>query len=327
MRLGWSLVLIGCTGSTAPEVTSSDIEPLPMDDVLRMNHVQAKGSHNSSHVQSENVFDDSHRYTHPPLDEQLDLWQVRQLELDLHWHLDLGLQVHHLTGIDQKSSCPQFADCLDTVAAWSDSHRQHSPILIFLEYKDDDVDQIHPDYGELDGRWPDIEDALLTAFGRERMIVPDDVRGDHPTLPAAIAADGWPTLGEARGKIYVSILNGGDPRDEYLEGASNLEGRVMFTRSPDPDVADAGVFKDMGASTATELAELGFITTSNVSGAGQDFASQEAERLEMAAAGLHHLATDFVAPSATEEGWFDLPVGCNPRTAPEGCTPEMVDPY
>jgi hypothetical protein len=315
------------TDSAAP-APDRVVEPLPLDDTLRMNHLQLKGTHNSTHIEPDTVFDDSHRYTHPSITDQLDLWGVRQLELDLHWHLEDGLRTHHLTGIDERSTCPLFADCLDELADWSDTHPQHAPILVYLEFKDDDVDLISPDYGDLVDRWPDIEAAITTALGRDRVLTPDDLRRGHPTLPEALAADGWPTLAEARGQVVFSILDANHHRDAYLVDAPALEGRLMFVRSDSPEDAFAAYFKDGSAESTLALTEAGFVTTSNVDGADQDPETLDAGWAAMGAAGLHHLATDHAWPGATASGrWLDLRPGCNPVTAPAECTPELVDPY
>ena len=47
----------------------------------------------------------------------------------------------------------------------------------------------------------------------------------------AIAADGWPTLGEARGKVMFAMVNGEPYRSLYLEGHEGLAGRLIFTNA------------------------------------------------------------------------------------------------
>ena len=58
----------------------------PLDDVLRANHVQVVGTHNSYHVMTADI--PQWRYTHAPLDEQIAEQGVRQFELDAYWDAD-----------------------------------------------------------------------------------------------------------------------------------------------------------------------------------------------------------------------------------------------
>src|SRR5262249_43809213 len=53
-----------------------------MDDVLRMNHVQFKATHNSYHIETNGNKEPTWHYTHAPLNVQLDVQGVRGLELD-----------------------------------------------------------------------------------------------------------------------------------------------------------------------------------------------------------------------------------------------------
>ena len=73
-------------------------------------------------------------------------------------------------------------------------------------------------------------------------ITPDDVRSDDDTLSEAVADGGWPTLGDARGKVLLSLLNRDDIADLYRSGAPALEGRLMFTHA-EPGAPDAAVVR------------------------------------------------------------------------------------
>ena len=110
-----------------------------MDDVLRMNHVQAVGTHNSYHVDPANGVP-PWSYTHRPLDEQLEEQGVRQFELDLYYYgfeTPSHFEVFHLPSADDETTCRMFVDCLRRLADWSDAHPAHHPIVILLEPKDD----------------------------------------------------------------------------------------------------------------------------------------------------------------------------------------------
>src|SRR5262245_16488950 len=55
----------------------------PRDGELRLNHLQAKGTHNSYHIAPEGDLIPALEYTHMPLDVQLSSQGVRQFELDV----------------------------------------------------------------------------------------------------------------------------------------------------------------------------------------------------------------------------------------------------
>ena len=50
-----------------------------------------------------------------------------------------------------------------------------------------------------------LDAEIRSVFRPGEMITPDDVRGDAPTLNAAIRTKGWPTLGQARGKVVFLL--------------------------------------------------------------------------------------------------------------------------
>jgi hypothetical protein len=80
---------------------------------------------------------------------------------------------------------------------------------------------------------------------RDRILTPDDVRRDEPTLPAALAKYGWPTLGELQGKLMFAVLDEDEHRDRYVSTHRdrNLTGRLMFVRSTTPSEPWAAMFK------------------------------------------------------------------------------------
>src|SRR5690606_9018207 len=70
-------------GTPAARAPVSGVEH-PLDEVLRIHHLQAKGTHNSYHIappRAPGVWD----YTHAPLDVQLGAQGVRKVELDLYF--------------------------------------------------------------------------------------------------------------------------------------------------------------------------------------------------------------------------------------------------
>lgn len=109
--------------------------------MLRLNHVQAKGTHNSYPTWSlprcwTHRLDTRMRH----LDVQLSEQGVRQFELDVHLRQDEGFEVFHIPLIEEETTCRKLVDCLGVVKAWSDQDPSHMPIMIWLEPKDEDAD-------------------------------------------------------------------------------------------------------------------------------------------------------------------------------------------
>jgi hypothetical protein len=317
----------------APDASAEDIAAdgaaaFPLDHVLRLNHVQAKGTHNSYHMAPELLADPSHGYSHAPLDVQAGELGVRQFELDLHYRSGTGLVVFHLPVIDEETTCERFVDCLAVLAGWSASNPQHCPLVVWLEPKDE-IDGLFAGFEPLEGRYAEIEEEILSVWPRDRLLLPDDVRRGRATLPVAIQELGWPTLGEVRGKAAFALLDSGEHRDAYIGAAHNLEGRVLFVDSSRPDDDFAAFFKDASPTEARALAEQGFIVTSNVSSWAD--ADDEAHSSTWAhlAAGTHFLATDLPGPVDGKRYYLDVPGGtparCNPVSAPPECTSQAIE--
>jgi hypothetical protein len=314
------------TGAPAPTCDATG----PMDDTLTVADVQAIGTHNSYHIEPDEVLDASHAYTQPELDAQADLG-VRAFELDVHLGEDGAFQVFHLPTIDPLSHCPLFADCLRTLLDWSYAHPCHSPFTVWIEPKDD-LDAAAVGLQPLEGHMTELDAAVTAVWPRERLITPDDVRGDHATLSEGVAA-GWPTLAESRGKMLLAILDREDRRAEYLDGAPSLEGRVLFVTGDTADDPFAAVFKIDDAvndiALLQPLVAANYLVTSNVDSAADDDATNTARFDGSLAAGPNYLASDQVAPVEGSAYLAELPDGsprCHPARVPEGCGPEVIEP-
>jgi hypothetical protein len=206
------------------------------------------------------------KYSHPPLATQLDIG-VRSLEIDINpdpkggvyadpvgyrmlkaqgvtdlspfdsTDLDKpGFKVLHIPDIDFRSNCPTLRLCLKQLRAWSDAHPGHIPLFILIEAKIQDV-PILPGATHTvpfsPALFDDLDREFVEVMGRERIITPDDVRGDYPTLNAAIRAGHWPRLKDARGKVLFLIMTATGPSGAagYLQGHPSLKGRIAFLRS------------------------------------------------------------------------------------------------
>lgn len=199
-------------------------------------------------------------YRHLPIDQQLDMG-LRALEIDVVYDPNGGLYAHpkgleiekqngvtppaydpeglmqkpglkviHVQDIDFRSNVYTLQQELALLKAWSEAHPHHLPIPITMNAKDDGIQE--PGFMQplaFDKVALDAWDAeLLEGLGRSKLITPDDVRGHYPTLEAAVLAQAWPKLADARGKFFFVLDETGKKMETYLEGHPSLRGRVMF---------------------------------------------------------------------------------------------------
>lgn len=335
-----ALLAGACAGVPAGKPDTADSaapgpgpSPYSLDDTLRLQHVQALGTHNSTHIEPDPVIHPSHAYTHAPLTEQFGDQGVRALELDIHLHIDDGFHVFHLPNVDAETTCLRLADCLGEIRSWSEANPWHLPLMVWMEPKDEDLDGLVPEYELFGDQHAELEAAILGTLPRGRIFTPDDLRRGHADLPTAIAAEGgWPPLGELRGKVVLSMLDGGDHRTTYLAGNPALEGRLLFVAADGPTDPFAATFKINDAQGEAErvqqLVEAGFLVTSNVrDGPEHDAETGAAHLVDSLAAGAQFLMSDRPAPV---DGWSSVipggnPARCNPVGAPAVCVAEEVE--
>jgi len=275
------------------------------------------------------------KYEHPGLATQLDLG-VRSVEIDVNPdprggvysdpvsyrmlraqgvtdllpfdHTDLdkpGFKVLHIPDIDFRSSCPTLRLCLGQIRNWSDAHPGHVPLFILIEAKNQDL-PILPNPTHTvpfsPALFDDLDQELLTTMGRERIITPDDVRGNYPTLNQAVRAGHWPKLADARGKVLFLMLTANGPAGAagYLQGHPSLKGRTAFLRAePGEDHAAFLMFDNalVRGSDIRRYVEQGYLVR-----ARSDIETYEAKvndhtRAKAAfASGAQMVSTDFEQP-------------------------------
>jgi hypothetical protein len=305
-----------------------------MDDVLRLNHIQMKGTHNSYHVQPPNPFADEWRYSHPPLDVQLESEGVRQFELDVHYKPDEDrFHVYHLPTLDDVSTCDLFTDCLKVMKGWSDAHPGHHTIFLFIEPKDTEADALNE---MIVGHYEELDREIKEVWG-DRLITPDSLKGNHATLAEAIQQDGWPTLGETRGKLLVTFLTEdrmpGQHCYEYTHGLKDLDGRAMFVTAAigDPFCAMMKLDDPIGDTPAIKAAvQAGFIVRTYPGDTIKDGMATSHDQMNAAEAShANMISTDYPVAGVIPNYFLDLPGGtpsiCNDLTAPKGCTPDAIE--
>lgn len=308
------------------------------DGDLRMNQIQVIGTHNSYHVRPPDFWYRQIRkirpdakawdYTHAPLDVQLDRG-VRSFEIDVHNYPD-GFRSFHAP-FDMGTTCGRFVDCLEVVRGWSKAHPGHVPISFLVEIKDEAVILATTPAQPIDEAALDRLDAEVRAvFPPEKLITPDDVRGDAPTLEEAVLTRGWPRLDAVRGRVLVILHEGGDNRELFCRGRPSLEGRAMFVRSA-PGRADAAalVVDRPDAARIEALVRKGYYVRTRVD-AG--LRQQEGRPERAFSSGAHILSTDFPPGEPYEANGYVVafdggrPARCNPVNAPADCDGALLEP-
>jgi hypothetical protein len=315
----------------AGEATTTTV--FPVDDRMQINQIQVIGSHNSYHLSNFAVLEDlsplapTLDYTHDPLTEQLDEG-LRTFELDV-WMQDGALHVLHFPDFDPLSTCDLFTDCLREIETWSEAHPDHVPIGVLVEVKAEPADLGPQGLDTVDA---DIR-SVVPAAG---LITPDDVRGDAATLAAAVP-EGWPTLGEARGRLMFALDNENEIRDLYTQGHESLEGRVLFTASA-PGRPDAAFIKrnepQLDHAAIADLVAQGYIVrTRTDSDLIEARVGDTRRRSQAFASGAQWLSTDVPAtePADPETGYAvafhsGAFVRCDPVNAPAGCRNQLLEP-
>jgi hypothetical protein len=307
------------------------------DNALRLNQVQALGTHNSYHVAPTappwNGID-QWQYSHDPLPVQFQSQGVRQIELDVYVDA-IGHRVLHVPDVDFGTTCATYVACLREVKAWSDAHPHHLPIAILTELNDTDYGFPTPILPWTAAAMDQLDAEIRSVFPPARVLTPDDVRGRHATLAEAIATDGWPTIDSVRGQVLFLMDNGGGYRDTYTAGHPSLEGRMIFTNSDvgRPDAAFIKLNDPVGDAARIRAAvAAGYVVRTRAdSDTFEARANNTVPRDAALAGGATWVSTDFEVPGrAYGQPYFvsipgGTPARCNPINAPAWCTPGLIE--
>jgi hypothetical protein len=264
----FSFILAGCS-----KENSSSIPDQTEINKLKLNQIQILGSHNSYHKHMpNNLFSflgninfllpaeykvEALDYYHEPLEDQLDIYQMRGFEIDLYADpaggrfynrqgnlfaqlpvasgidelKQPGFKVLHIPDIDYETHFYTFKSTLQALKTWSDARPNHIPVFLHIETKETTVGDILGFLGFTTAikftpsLCDDIDTEIKSVFGDalEKVITPDKVRGSFATLEEAVQAGNWPTIGESRGK-FIFVMEGGR-RQRVSSGASVFSGK------------------------------------------------------------------------------------------------------
>lgn len=317
---------------------------------LKMNQTQVIGSHNSYKLGIERPLMEmlvSERpesrgldYAHIPIAEQLDLG-LRSLEIDVLFDPDGGRFAHpkglemlraqgleskpynadameapgfkvlHVPDIDFRSHCATFKACLSEIRQWSKSHRDHLPIIITINPKNEGVQR--PGFAEVIPFDKKVLDALdqeiLEIFDADDLITPRKVKGKYATLREAIMDKGWPVLAEARGKILFVLDAGKEITALYTSGDEAYERPMFSNSSADSPHAAFFIMNDPVAQEREIAARVrqGFMVRTRSDADTREARTGDKKRFEAAIrSGAQVITTDYYLKSLSPNKDFEI---------------------
>ena len=290
-------------------------------------------------------------YAHLPLTTQLDLG-MRQLELDVFYdpdggryanpylpraipwigrrykvpEMDLpGFKVMHVQDVDQRSHCALFTDCLAEILEWSKSRPDHTPILILINAKQDkiDLEEAIVPLAFTEKAFDALDAELLAAIPEEKLITPDQIRSNGPTLREGLIQNGWPRYEDAKGKFIIALDERPETVKTYLRGNTSLEGHPMFVNSIS-ETADHAAYFTMNEPLEDQdqirnAREAGFLIRTRADADTLEARNNDTARREAAfASGAQYISTDYYI---ARESFSDYKVAL-PANAITHCQPK-----
>ena len=318
-------------------------------DSIPINHIQVIGTHNSYRKAMDRGIMRTMRlldpffwcnpspakqlqYSHVPIVEQLGLYGMRSLEIDIHhdpeggryyhrrgnflgWkkaesgveELKLpGHKVFHIADVDYNTHYYTFRDVLFEVKKWSDRHPRHLPIYILVEPKEDSPGDHVRAFGlvptlKFDSlAWAMADADIHAVFGEnmKQVFTPDELRGEFSSLREAIMERGWPKLGEMRGRIVFIIHSNVRHADKYAEHHPSFRGRPMFAQSKADREHAAFIKLDNPFDPAVvEHVQMGFMVRTRTDTPGYEARRNDTTMREAAFnSGAQILSTDYYRP-------------------------------
>ncbi|WP_431611232.1 phosphatidylinositol-specific phospholipase C1-like protein [Chryseobacterium sp. 'Rf worker isolate 10'] len=307
---------------------------------VKINEIQVIGSHNSykkailpevyRYLSQKDTLNALPRiqYEHIPILQQLDLG-LRNLEIDVYADskggkyahpkiLDLvkttepfdpegkmkkpGYKMIHITDIDYQTWYYTLEDCLKDLKKWSDKHPDHDPVFITLEPKDGKANQFGTEPEHYTSKlFDDLDNELKKYLGKDKIIIPDDIRGSYTTLNEAVVKKNWPKVRDVKGKFLFVMDNNGENRDLYIKDHPSLKGRMIFTNSTPGTPESAVLFMNEPKKddiVIKDLVKKGYIIRTRADADTMEARSEDYSRFEKAKeSGAQIITTDYYYPS------------------------------
>lgn len=239
-----------------------------------------------------------------------------------------GFKVLHSQDIDVHSNCATWVICLEEIKAWSDANPDHVPILIMFNAKEGGsaYPGVTPALDFTREAYRALDAETLSVFPADRIIKPDDVRGDFDTLREAVLAGNWPALDNARGKVFFALDERPEKVRTYMDGRSSLQGLPLFVNSISEQEDHAAYFTMNNPLVDQEriraAVNAGFIVRTRADANTREARVNDTSRREAAfASGAQYISTDYYVPRLEFSDYsVSLPGGAAAR-----CNPVRLD--
>jgi hypothetical protein len=304
----------------------------------KLNETQIIGSHNSyksampapilEYLQKINpAAAQSLEYEHLPLSEQLDMG-LRNLELDV-FHDPIGgkyanpkslamlqegtvfdskkelqapgMKLFHVQDLDVQSHHLLFKNALLELKSWSDQHPDHHAIFILINAKDGQIPMTVSPLSFTGTALDSIDLEVRTYLGINKLITPDQVRGEYESLEKAVLAGNWPEMDDARGKFLFVLDESEDKIRRYLTEKPELKNAVLFVNLKEGN-PEAG-FRIINNPVSNEsyiqdLVRKGYIIRTRADSDTKEARTGDYTKFEKAkASGAQVISTDYYIPS------------------------------
>ena len=262
-----------------------------------------------------------------------------------------GFKVMHEPNIDFHTRCQPFTNCLQRFLSWSNAHPNHLPLFIQLEIISEPP-SVLGGLGDLvqglealgwivplpitDALLQNLQDEIRSVIPLEKIITPDQIRGNFPTLKEAVLANNWPTLAESRGKFGFIMDTKPDVYTNYVQNYPSFRGQLLFAYTEDSSTDEAAFIimnnpkEGNNAQQISSLVSQGFIVRTRAdSETVEAYANDTSTREAALSSGAQFVSTDYIVPAPETKTDYHVwipngnPARCNPvRTTP--CNSTMI---
>ena len=160
------------------------------------------------------------------LTEQLERG-IRSLELDVNAEgrgEEISFTVTHFLP-DNRSHCQDFKTALEELRLWSEHNPRHLPLILLIEPKDVKVPFTRT--RDFDAECAAALDGAIREVMGERLLTPGEMLGAYDSFAAMRADDGWPLLGDCRGRVLF-LLHPCRATEDYIERDRGIRTQAMF---------------------------------------------------------------------------------------------------
>ncbi|WP_026235921.1 phosphatidylinositol-specific phospholipase C1-like protein [Echinicola pacifica] len=254
------------------------------------------------------------RFTSPAALGLLDSQGIKHLPYDEEGKLkEKGMKLFHVQDIDFRSHQLLFTDALAEILEWSNEHPSHHPIYITLNLKESTYPGFTPALPFDEGAMDSLELEINTVIPQNKLIRPDDVRGDFASLESAILEKGWPLLSEVQGKIMFILDAGTDKTELYLSLYPQLEGATIFANVEEGNPAAAVRIinnPETNQDYIQSLVKKGYIVRTRSDEGTKQARDNDYSQFELAkSSGAHIISTDYYIPSELFESSYIVNFG------------------